>query len=296
MISALLASVLAAPASADLAFKQLESAASAGFSVPAVQGKPRPHAGILKKILGGGADRDNDGLADDAEAELAAQFAPELHFDDRENATRPGEPVTLYQVRPLGCSGTKKQCGGADLTVRIVYTHLWEYDGGYGPESRFCRNPHIGDAQAVSVTVSSSDDGATFDAKEVAIGEFTWPKDSASWTGAHFNLLPSAGKHHFFFDKSWNGKVSPYSKWNCRDSVNGAGYVVTASLAANVGEPEAHDPVYFAGELTMWGFPGEEAWDTRKFCGGIKCDRKTNETSPLVSMWSKDPFTLPKKP
>lgn len=241
--------------------------------------------GLPRTILAGkaDADRDLDGLDDASEDMLAQEFRPWLVFDTDENATKPGEPVTVFQVRP---AGPRKP-----LRLRLVYTNLWEMDGGYGPSS-WCRDRHIGDDQNVTVVVVSDDGGITFQAEEVLIGPFSWPKTTKTidWSGTHFKLLLSAGKHHHFFDSALDAKPSPHSKWYCQDDVDGKGQSFLSKLSGNVGEPEAHGAP-FVDALAPLGFPDEFAWDTRNFCGGLKCDRKRNATSPMASQWSRAPFT-----
>ena len=279
--------------------RDLAPAASASTGLPSPVVLKRP---LLDPVPG--ADADRDGLSDGAEGELADALRPFFVFDSRENARRPGEPVTLFQVRPHGCAGPRVRCGGASLTVAVTYLDLWRWDGGYGPLS-ICGDSHIGDNQAVTVTAVSKDDGRTFSIASIEIGNWTWPSKSGPARflgGTHFWLYFSAGKHHHYFDAAMNGRSSPYSKWRCADSVDGEGDFMLAALGwpaegpvvrwNNAGEPEAHDPLYFILDLGAYGFAGESAWGTRPFCGGLACS-PSNPTSHNADVWDRTPFYIP---
>jgi hypothetical protein len=289
--------LLCAPALAqDGALEQLRAAArAAATAVP--PGAPRLQGTALgRRLFSHGdpldVDRDGDGLDDGAEAALAELFRPWLTLDSHEKATRPGEPVTLYQVRPLGCVGPLNACGTRTVRLTVVYASLWALDGGYGPASLFCYDSHAGDNQTVSVTLRSDDDGLSFFPEAAHIGRWTWPTRSGEvqWLdGTHFRLFLSAGKHHHFFDTFLDRRASPHSDWGCTENVDGRGPSFLARLGGNVGEPESHGAP-FVGDLSALGFPGEHAWDTRSFCGGLRCDRRSSGTMPMSRAWSRAPF------
>src|SRR6266498_2287934 len=104
-----------------------------------------------KKDLG--RDHDLDGLKDDLEFELADHFKPHIIFDSDEANRLPGEPVTLFQVRPIGCTGV-----GCPGTYRLLvkYGFLFRRDGGYG-ESSDCWDDHNGDNQPATFQFDSGD-------------------------------------------------------------------------------------------------------------------------------------------
>lgn len=247
-----------------------------------------------------GRDNDRDGLSDAAEAELAQAFRPFMIFDSHENARLSHEPVTLFQVRPLGCVGQLSRCG-APLQVTVVYANLWQWDRGYGPASWWCRlDWHKGDLQGVSM-ILESDDGASFRVHSIRNWGFTWPahKTVRFLAGRHFWLYFSSGKHHQFFDTALDAKPSPYTKWKCRDNVDGKGDFMLARVERpqgpgwnNVGEPEAHDPKFFVGDLGSYGYAGEDAWSQKPFCGGMPCE-PSNPTSSPASLWSTAAFHDP---
>lgn len=242
------------------------------------------------------ADADLDGLVDAAESELAEAFKPFLIFDSHEKSRRPDEPSTLFQVRPLGCAGPRSRCGGAPLTLAVVYLNLWQWDGGYGPSSD-CRDKHKGDNQEVRLTLVSRDDGLHFRVTEAAIGVFVWPTKSGAVEfrdGRRPAVYFSAGKHHQFFDTLLDGKDSPHSDWGCNDNVDGKGAAFFAELnfrglPSNVGEPEY--PLLSA--LDDRGFPGEDAWGRRDFCGGLGACPSDNATRPNAEVWDRRPFFRP---
>lgn len=241
-------------------------------------------------------DADQDGLVDAAEAELAEAFKPFQVFDSRENARRPHEPVSLFQVRPLGCAGPRSRCAGAPVTLSVVYLNLWQWDGGYGPGSA-CRDKHKGDNQEVRLTLVSDDDGQSFRLVEVGMGVFVWPTKSGSVEfrdGRRPTIYYSAGKHHQFFDTRLDGKDSPHSAWGCNDAVDGKGAAFDAELnfrgmPSNAGEPEYP----LLGPLDDRGFPGEDAWGRKDFCGGLNSCPADNATRPNAEVWDRRPFFRP---
>lgn len=237
-------------------------------------------------------DLDKDGLADAAEQELATLARPYLVFSSEENALLPGEPATLFQVRPSGCAGPRSRCEGKPLTVTVTYLNLWRMDGGYGRNS-WCRNKHKGDAQTVSVRLVSSDDGNTFRIDAVENWGFVWPTKSGKVRfrdGTHPEIYFSAGKHHQFFDAKFHGRASQYTNWGCSETLDANGSKFLAALKGNVGEPE--NRAGFIDDLSGIGFPGERAWDTKPFCGGLPC-AADNPTTPTSKAWSKATFFVP---
>jgi hypothetical protein len=220
------------------------------------------------------SDRDRDGIDDKQEHELAARFRPYFIFDSDEDARRPGEPVVLYQVRAEGDA------------YRIVYAYLFALDGGY-TESLFCGDRHLGDNQTVQVTVDRAAERLT----HAGAGEYRWPRDGMFvHERTHPAIFLSSGKHHPFFDTSWDGVASPYSSWNCNDGVDGRGARVVAEVESargwhNVGEPDAP----LIGELDGFGFPGDHAWARTPFCGGnsqAAC-AAARATSAMGSLWMR---------
>jgi hypothetical protein len=286
MLSLLLAAALTA-------FAQLEPSPEPIPSVSFAKSFPDAHRLTRRLLLPAkGEDRDGDGLRDEAENELAAAFQPFVVLDSHEKATRPGEPVILYQIRPEGCVGPANRCHSDLLTLSAVYAHLWEWDGGYGPDSP-CGDKHKGDNQDTKAVFESRDGGLSFRLAKVEIGSFVWPKGHAMrfQGGTHPTVYFSSGKHHPFVSTGYDRKDSPYSKWACNDNVDGRGAAFFPALELsgvpnNVGEPE--NPLI--GPLGPYGFAGEDAWDDRPFCGGVPCDRARNITRQNRNLWSSRPF------
>ena len=254
-------------------------------------------------------DRDNDGLKDDAERELAEVFRPRLLFDSDENARRHNEPVTLFQVRPEGCLGPGcpyEDCNvgkvgghgydpncyvGHANKIWIRYIFLYAKDGGYGPCAEFCIDDHPGDSQPITFWLKGDKQGFYWKLVYSDIGPSHWAfRDNSVflWAGPFgrdvfkyhtedtrtFNIYVSAGKHHHFPSNSWDQMNSPYSKPSpvdpCCDNVDGGGARVSPKLYGNVGERLAHDPKYFTNDLASIGYPGENAWEEcKRFCGGF---------------------------
>jgi Dockerin type I domain len=201
-------------------------------------------------------DHDNDGLKDDLEAALAEHFRPRLVFDSDESHRLPGEPVTLFQERPIGCTGVG--CPGR-YRILIKYGFLFRRDGGYG-ESSDCWDDHNGDNQPATFELDSAD-GKDWTLNQVSNGSFVWPANRASgdkvgvhqiqWhLDSHPIIYMSAHKHHQYFNTNYDEDDSIYSGYDCNDDVNGKGAKVMPSLISpypdhrpnNVGEPELKVP------------------------------------------------------
>jgi hypothetical protein len=251
-------------------------------------------------------DLDHDGLHDGLEDLLAFAVRPYLVFDSRENALLSWEPVTLFQVRPIGCAGPRSRCGGAPAKIEVVFLNLWQHDGGYA-DSFFCSDRHHGDNQVVGpIILESADDGHTFRIVSITNWDFVWPTHSGAirlLDGTHVSVYMSAGKHHQFFDTFENEKPSRYSNWGCTDAVDGKGRAVLSRVVSpgatpvwnNVGEPESHPAGAFVFDLGSRGYPGENAWDEKQFCGGVGCE-KHQETSKNSGAWSHQTFFVPEGP
>ena len=228
-------------------------------------------------------DNDNDYLVDSLEYRLAEEFKPFLIFDSDENARLPHEPVTLFQVSPIGC--VTKDCTDNIFTIGLMYRFLWQRDGGYGPSS-WCGDSHNGDHLEVKLELQSKD-GQRWKLTNLLVWKLKshWPFHSNGNDGRHVDLYLSAGKHHPFFGTSYDHDDSPYSGHGCNDDVNGLGarvwprvldtYCFSNSVLCkkgplNVGERDAHPIRYFINDLSSLGYPDEHAWGTRPFWGGLK--------------------------
>jgi hypothetical protein len=276
-------------------------ASFAQAQVPAVVGRPVRfpdsfELGHRLVVPRPGRDFDRDGLEDEGEARLAEAFRPYFVFDASENALRPGEPVTLFQVRPSGCSGPPARCGGEPLRLTLVYVQLWKDDGGY--PHLFGLGGHDGDNQTVVVRVESADAGGTFRITEVRSGGFSWPKHGARFLeGRHPWIYFSAGKHHQFFDTRHDGRSSPMSVV-FPEAVDGRGPAFLAALRSRlgwhaVGEPDSPRQ-WRVGSLDDFGFPGEHAFGALRFCGGHRgCDKVGNATATMRSRWDAAPYFVP---
>lgn len=159
------------------------------------------------------------------------------------------------------------------------------------------------------------------------VPEWQWTWDNVRFEGSHAVIYMSAHKHHQYFDTYNDEDDSPYSDWGCNDDVNGQGAHILPNLISpypdkrsnNVGEPELHkyfmrddipeffakatrinlltedvanehpNAKYFINSLDVFGYPGERAWGTKYFTGGLK-DEGT--TSDLASMWMHHGFQL----
>lgn len=227
-------------------------------------------------------DRDGDCLDDDVEHAIARWYAPLFVFDSRENARRPDEPATLYQVSPLG------GCRAAAIELR--YAYLFADDGGY-VESTFCSSRHPGDNQYLRLTLDLREGAATL--RHVWAWGFGWPTHPLRFSGgSHPVVFLSAGKHHPYFDTRVDGAGSPYSSVGCVEAMDGRGARVEAALEregvargrSNVGERSAHGAEDFVDALDAWGYAGERAWGERPFCGGRRAGC-SDDVNAMQAVW-----------
>jgi hypothetical protein len=241
-------------------------------------------------------DMDGDRLKDDLEGKLAQAFRPYFKFDSSESARRSFEPVTIFQVRPKGYVGAGDK---SKTNILVRWGFLFEWDGGYGPDSSLCTDDHHGDNERATYTFSSPDNGFTWKLDAVQLGgsSFRWPewpqakmsvyhhstsailslqKASADpFKQYHPVIHMSAHKHHMYFDTAYDHKASFYSDpiWGCHDDVNGNGVGILANLYSvfgkpkynNVGEPEKHHKQYFVNCMPQFA-PGSGG-DTE--CNGV---------------------------
>jgi hypothetical protein len=247
-------------------------------------------------------DKDLDGLGDDLEALLADHFRPVHHFDKGEKWRQavPEEPVTLFQVRPVGCVGP--DCTGGGFQTQLLlppakrlfirYVFLLQHDGGY--QDSFCFDDHPGDNDSGTLLMASFDKGRTWRIEAGALGSPNdrpmssggkqhWPQLSGSGdfveaSGSHVVAYNSSGKHHLYLH-SGDWSDAPYSDYGCHDDNDGDGATVLPGLQTispgdwnNVGEPEAHPWPWFVDAFPEGMFPkcgtGLAAWSEVKFCGG----------------------------
>lgn len=228
-------------------------------------------------------DYDGDGMMDLLEGALAQTFEPYFAFDSAESATLANEPVVLWQAHPH-----RTESGQIDNTkVDIIYALLWQRDGGYGPDS-WCTDSHHGDNQGLKVVIKLAGSQII----KVYNSAFQWPSDAypnIEWyEETHPVIYLSAHKHHQYFDTSYNHDDSPYSDWWCNDDVNGQGQRKFGTITNgtwghnNVGEPSSHSAAHFVNDLSVFGYTGENAWDTSPFCGGLSCE---GGTGPMSNIW-----------
>lgn len=242
-------------------------------------------------------DNDGDLLLDSLEDELASKVVPYLQWSRWENARRPIEAVTLFQVRPSGCIGPSCPLVQATSSrpayrsgIEIRFGFVWARDGGYyGSKSGGCGNDHLGDTLGMTMQLVSMD-GVRWHLVQIDSWKMRWPRNSAIFMSGlggssttHIRLYVSAGKHHPFFDTAYNDVDSPYSDWWCNDLVDGGGPLtvpplVTGGLTHNVGEKKHHGS-YFTNNLSVFGWPNDEAWGSSPFLG-------TDDTSPLHDFWN----------
>jgi uncharacterized membrane protein len=221
-------------------------------------------------------DLDGDGIPQIRELQLAQAFFPTIWYDRGEKYTAPGGN---------GKRGNPNQPGRLVFRVRphpqkqdylaITYALLYNRDGG---ETGI--NAHPGDVEPFAITLAPKTDCA------LGYGILfirTWAHEGTSAEHVDTDLLSSRCNYGFTANPvgredvvlvSENKHGNYLSEWNCDWGLNTFGAEncdrdftlgdVNAWVGFNAGEPGAprHRDL---GEL---GFPGEEMWARKKFCGG----------------------------
>jgi hypothetical protein len=244
---------------------------------------------FLKQTDDPNEDKDQDGLIDSLENELATAFRPYLIFDSAEKARQVHEPVTLFQVRKMDIGGITR--GGTTISlIGIKWVFLFKEDGGYGPDSD-CGDAHGGDTDDAFYELESRDGGVTWTligaglssrgVNSIGYPYFAgpeWSKNSRLevYDLTHPIIYMSAHKHHEYFTKDKDHDNSRYSSWGCNDDVNGLGgrfLVDLQSIAKkdpkfsgynNVGEFNSHPTPPFVDDLSSY-YHGHSAWRNKDF-------------------------------
>lgn len=244
---------------------------------------------FLKQTDDPNEDKDQDGLIDSLENELATAFRPYLIFDSAEKARQVHEPVTLFQVRKMDIGGITR--GGTTISlIGIKWVFLFKEDGGYGPDSD-CGDAHGGDTDDAFYELESRDGGVTWTligaglssrgVNSIGYPYFAgpeWSKNSRLevYDLTHPIIYMSAHKHHEYFTKDNDHDNSRYSSWGCNDDVNGLGgrfLVDLQSIAKkdpkfsgynNVGEFNSHPTPPFVDDLSSY-YHGHSAWRNKDF-------------------------------
>jgi len=205
-------------------------------------------------------DKDCDGLLDRAEDLIANAFRPCLIFDENEGCA--DGFVILYQLTP-----------DKRTELRLRFMFLYKRDcPGPGQDA------HNGDSQSYSFILKSNDNGRSWQVKN---SSWEW-SDVQSDGMRHINLYISKAKHSIYKTKSEceSSKHRPSSPvYEDCGGVN-AGLVIygarynyrenrweRTNLTGNVGEPPYGYRFY---SLEPYGFPNEDVYSGKCFCGGLK--------------------------
>jgi len=227
-------------------------------------------------------DLDGDGISQITELRLAQAFFPTIWYDRGEDCVFPGgnkdrlpsQPGRLvYRVQPHPKNHS---------SIAITYVLLYARDCGDFPS--FILHAHNGDDEPFAITLapdSSCPLGYRIDALR------TWahwgtpiqyrddriiePKRcqfgfSLDPTGRSDVVLSSENKHgnYLHLSNCENGGFLGSDHCNLDFTMGD----VNAWVGFNAGEPNAQRH----RDLGPLGFPGEEMWAGRKFCGGRPCD------------------------
>jgi hypothetical protein len=222
---------------------------------------------------GGGdcADLDVDALSDAWENEVLQRFRPKLIFDQNEGMFAEGhEPVMVGRVGLVAVD---------PLEVHVFIPILYPRD--YGACSITAHNGdservalHLkeeGDALVMVAAYTAAHEGAPSTQSQVRQGdellELVYEDDGqgqATWV-----VFPSRDKHATYATAEQCNGAIPIPCFN------------EECLPDDVPDPENYErllPVHHAGEeiaplitdLSILGFPGEDAWVDQKFCGGLE--------------------------
>lgn len=259
-------------------------------------------------------DRDQDGLVDELENQLASSFRPFLIFDDTEGSRLSHEPVTLFQVTSLvqGKYGLRKSWVWKPIPVPESGTHLlgvmwvflFQQDSGYGSRSDWhCvnRNSHQGDNDDALFVLESTDEGNSWRLVFVGLssrgadrvqGYPVFPSKHPIWPFrsrlevydlTHPVIYLSAGKHHQHLTRDLDGQDSPYGGVpildDCDDDINALGERFFADITS-LNPPnfnnvgELEKPL--SDDLSRF-YPAKSAWGTQPFF----------EVGPIRAKWIK---------
>jgi len=232
-------------------------------------------------------DLDGDGMPQNREMELARAFFPTIWYDRGEDNTWPGyngqygphAPGRLvFRVRPHPLNRDY---------LAITYVLLYTRDGGEllpigcPPAPPFVPVPHAGDVEPFGITLAPNP------ACELGYGIVTirtWAHEDSPYytvstdflysrctfgfsidpTGRNDIVLASENKHgNYLSDDTCDKGICGAENCNLHFTLGN----VNAWVGFNAGEPgsQRHN------DLGPLGFPGEQIWSGKKFCGGGDC-------------------------
>ena len=173
-------------------------------------------------------DEDGNGLDDQVEQGIAQRFVPEFRFDEDE----PGSSLLANEPRAVFSILRK----GDTLTVRYVF--LWKRDAGFVNDAA-CWSGHLGDTQAMDMTVRLTRSGHFWYAEMLGLEGFTDTGGTVFVGGSPaleiaMNGRPvvysSAGKHHFYTAPGSYKYGGNYLN-ECDDTARGTGPVRIPTVA-----------------------------------------------------------------
>lgn len=218
-------------------------------------------------------DVDGDGLVDAWEALVLDRFRPALVFDEDEQlVTDPGAVVahvgrvaparhpqrvtvflTILYSRDYGTCGSLTSHDGD--SERVAF-HLWIEEDG----------PFMLRAYTAAHENTPTDHSMRFEPDELGRLEY----DEQMPNNARWVVYPSKDKHATYITRDVCEGISPlpcFSEACGPDGEDRAEFTMLAEVY-NAGEPDAP----MLEDLTGIGFPGEQAWEDQKFCGGRSRD------------------------
>ena len=239
-------------------------------------------------------DLDQDGLADAWEDLVIDRFRPLLRFDEQESLMDDPSAVVANVARVALVPGDP-------LHVRVFIMI------GYSKDYGSCGfTSHNGDSERVAVDLVAKPGGGPGDLKQLgaytAAHEGTANDHSAKYVGADLATLPrdadpSSGEPRWVVFPSQD-KHGTYATIDICENISVIPCFDEDCAPDGVGDPAAFDrlpPFVNAGEeaaplvsdLTAIGFPGDDAWANKDFCGGLG---GATCSAPVRDKLLNDPF------
>lgn len=222
------------------------------------------------------ADGDQDGLADAWEDVVIDRFRPLLRLDEQESLVSDAAAVVANVARVAVIAK-------APLHVRVFLMI------GYSKDYGSCGfTSHNGDSERVAVDLVATSGGGPGDVSQVgaytAAHESTANDHSRKFTGADLALLvrandPEAGEPRWVVFPSQD-KHGTYATIDICENISVIPCFDEDCAPDGAADPSKFDrlpPFVNAGEeasplvtdLSAIGFPGDDAWANKDFCGGL---------------------------
>jgi hypothetical protein len=247
-------------------------------------------------------DADGDGLVDAWEAIALDRLRPFVTFDE-------GEPMISNPKDVFASIGRVAPIGTSHVLVNILLL----YTRDYGAQNPLCfhSSAHDGDVEHVAIDLEITGPGLAVVRGMFTTGHEGTPDDqSRRWTGAalktlsfmidpangepRWQVFASRSKHATYATKSQceNARMSSLLHAFCvdedcaPDDVSHPERFTRLPKIVNGGEASHH----LVDDLGPLGFPGEHAWGTQRFCGGLDPQSRQDCPPPVGDKLAGNPF------